>query len=127
MDFEEALVYELSNIAELDNKIFPLNATEGTEPPFLVYVSSEGEQLQSLNGYIDEARDVTCEIYIIAETYGQLKPLVKVVIAKLQSFYGRPIGIDGVTIKSFSYTQPIEAHQDELGYEICSFDIRVRY
>lgn len=127
MNFEEALVYELQSIAGLEGRVFPLSATEGTNPPFVVYVSSEGEQLKSLDGTIDEIRDVTCEIHVVAETYDKLKSLLKAVIDKLQSFFGRPIGVDGVTIKSFSHTEPVEGSDEGLDYQRSSFDIRVRY
>lgn len=127
MNFEEALVYELSSITGLEGRVFPLSATEGTNPPFVIYVSSEGEQLKSLNGYIDDINDVTCEIHVVAETYEHLKSLLKTVIEKLQSFFGRPIGVDGVTIKSFSYTEPTEGTEEDLDYKRSSFDIRVRY
>ena len=127
MNFEEALVYELSSITGLEGRVFPLSATEGTNPPFVIYVSSEGEQLKSLNGYIDDINDVTCEIHVVAESYEKLKSLLKTVIEKLQSFFGRPIGVNGVTIKSFSYTEPTEGTEEDLDYKRSSFDIRVRY
>jgi hypothetical protein len=127
MNFEEGLVYELQSISGLEGKVFPLNATEGTNPPFVIYVSSEGEQLKSLDGTIEDLSDVTCEIHVVAETYEKLKSLLKAVIDKLQSFFGRPIGVDGVSIKSFSMTEPIEGSDEELDYKRSSFEIRVRY
>lgn len=125
MNFEEALVEELSSIEGLNDKVFPLNATEGTNPPFIIYVSSEGEQDQTLTGYTD-TKALTCEIHLIAETYSELKSLIKLVIAKLQTFFARAIGTNGPVIKSFAMDEPLEAHEEEVGYSRCSFDIRVR-
>jgi len=48
MDFEQALVHELSSITALNGKVFPLSAKEGTNPPFVLYVSSEGKKIQTL-------------------------------------------------------------------------------
>lgn len=125
MDFEEALVEELSSIEGLNDKVFPLNATEGTNPPFVIYVSSEGEQDQTLSGYAS-TKALTCEIHIVTETYSELKAITKLIISKLQTFFARPIGTNGPVIKSFSMDEPLEAHEEEFGYSRCSFDIRVR-
>ena len=45
MDFEQALTYELQAITGLSGKVFPQKAEENTKPPFVVYISSEGEQI----------------------------------------------------------------------------------
>lgn len=124
MNFEEALVLELSSIPSFENKIFPLFAKEGTEPPFIVYISSEGERTQDLNGYAN-TKELTCEILIIAKSYIEMKENTKLVIDKLLSFFGRSIGIDGPIIKAISYEQPDELHEKEYEHYRCSFDIRV--
>lgn len=125
MNFEESLVYELSSISAINNKIYPLNAKEGTNPPFLVYVSSQGERTQTLTGYVDSL-EISCDIHIIAESYQDLKSLADAVLTKLQSFFGRSIGLNGPYIKSFIYSEPIEGYSDELNYHRSAFDIRVR-
>lgn len=125
LNFEEALVYELQAIPELTGKVFPLTAREGIAPPFVIYVSSEGEQTRTLNGYVDD-KEITCEIHVVGDNYSEMKHVTKEVLAKLQTFYGRQIGIDGDFIKSFSYIDPIEEHDEDFGYERSSFDIKVR-
>ena len=92
MDFEQALVHELSTITALDGKVFPLSAKEGTSPPFILYVSSEGKKIQTLAGYND-IKEVNATIHIVTQTYDELKSLVKQVVDKLASFFGRAIGI----------------------------------
>lgn len=124
LNFEEALVMELASIPSFANKVFPLFAVEGTEPPFIVYISSEGEQTQDLNGFA-QTKELRCEINVIAESYTGMKENAKLVIDKITSFFGRSIGMAGPFIKSISYEQPNELHDKEYGYYQCSFDIRV--
>jgi hypothetical protein len=125
MDFEEALSEELSAILGVENKVFPLSANEGEKPPFIIYVSSEGKETMTMEGYHD-TKEIGCIIHIVTQHYHQLKPLTKQVISKLQSFYGRQIGTNGPYVKSFTYDEPTEVHEEEVNYSRCSFDIRVR-
>jgi hypothetical protein len=127
LNFEEALVEELSSLEGLNDRVFPLSASEGIDPPFVIYFSSEGDLDQDLSGVPLGSRNVTCEVHIVANSYGEMKDLVKAVISRLQSFFGRPIGTDGPLIRSFSMDSPLEAAEEEVGYSRCSFDIRVRY
>jgi hypothetical protein len=125
LNFEESLVYELSSITGLEDRIFPLGAKEGTKPPFVIYVSSEGEDVQNLTGYTGD-KEITCEIHIVGKNYAEMKGFARAVIDKLKTFYGRQIGENGVYIKSFSYIEPVEEHDQEFNYERTSFDIKVR-
>jgi len=113
-------------ITGLEERVFPLTATEGTEPPFIVFGSSNGKKIQTLTGF-SAVGEVTAEIHLVTENYDTLKLMQTAVIAKLSTFQGRSIGIDGPFIKSFTYDEPEEAHDNELGYERASFDIRVRF
>lgn len=126
MNFEEALVYELKTIGGLENKVFPLTAPDNEEPPFVVYVSSEGEQTQTLEGYHD-LTSVTCEIHVVAGSYESLKGYSKLVIDKLQTFYGRPIGEGGPVIKYLGMGEPVEGKEADKDYNYSSFDIHVRF
>jgi hypothetical protein len=126
MNFEEALVVELSSISGLINKVFPLSAPEGVNPPFVVYVSSEGVQDKTLEGYLD-SKEIVCELHIVHSSYGNLKPLTKQVLAKLQSFCGRNIGVNGPFIKNFTYDTPAEIFEREVNLYRSSFDITVKF
>jgi hypothetical protein len=125
MHFEEGLVYELESIEGLNDKVFPLYAEEGEQPPFLVYASSEGETTQTLDGWTMEKR-IICEIHVIAKSYGKMKILAKAVIDKLMTFQGRAIGIDGPVVKSLSFEQPVEVHDKDYQYYRTSFELIVR-
>lgn len=126
MDFEQALVYELQTIKGLSGKIFPQTALENTEPPFVVYFSSEGEKIMTLSGPTN-LTELTCEIHVITETYEQLKSLTKAVIERIKSFFQRMIGQDGPLIKSVSHVEPTEDMDNNLNYHTSSFNIRVRF
>lgn len=124
MDFEQALVHELSSITALNGKVFPTAASENTNPPFCLYVSSEGEKIQTLGGYVD-GKEVNCTIHVVAQTYDGLKSIIKQVLEKVSSFFGRAIGINGPIVKSFDYTQPTETFDEELDIHSSTFDIKV--
>lgn len=124
MDFEQSLVYELSSITVLNGRIFPQKAAENVNPPFVIYISSEGEKIQTLGGYVDN-KVVNLSFHIVAQTYEDLKGLARQVMDKIGSFMGRTIGVDGPLIQSFEYTEPTEEYNDELGYHSTTFDIKV--
>jgi hypothetical protein len=126
MNFEEALVVELSTIPDLINKIFPLMAPEGTKPPFIVYVSSEGIPDKTLQGYLS-SKEVFCEIHVVHSNYGSVKNLSKQVLAKIQTFYGRAIGIDGPFIQNVTYDKPVEVYEKEVSLYRSSFDLTVKF
>jgi hypothetical protein len=124
MDFEQALVHELSSITALNGKVFPSATKENTNPPFVLYISSEGERIQTLDGFHDP-KSINCTIHVVSQTYDGLKSLVRQVLDKLTSFFGRAIGINGPTVKSFDYTEPTEEFNEELDVHSSTFDIKV--
>lgn len=127
MDFEKALVYELQIISDLTGKIFPQHAKENIKPPFVVYISSEGEPIMTLAGATD-LTEVTCEIHVVAENYDQMKSVTKAVLDQVRSFFQRPIGGDlALVIKSISYLEPVEDIDNNTNYHKSSFDIHVRF
>ena len=126
MDFEQALTYELQAITGLSGKIFPQRAVENMSPPFVVYISSEGEPIMALSGPTDMT-ELSCEIHVSAETYEELKSLTKSVTNRLKTFFQRSIGQNGPFIKSISHTEPIEDIDNSTNFHISSFDIRVRF
>lgn len=126
MDFEQALTYELQAITGLSGKVFPQRALENISPPFVVYISSEGEPIMALSGPTDMT-ELSCEIHVSAETYEEMKSLTKNVTNRLKSFFQRSIGQNGPLIKSISHTEPIEDIDNNTNFHISSFDIRVRF
>lgn len=126
MDFEQALVHELQAITGLSGKVFPQKADEDVKAPFVVYISSDGESIMTLSGPTDMT-ELSCEIFIVTETYEQLKSLTKAVLDRIKSFFRRNIGQNGPLIKSVSHIEPNEDIDNNLNLHQSSFTIRVRY
>lgn len=126
MNFEEALCAELQAIAGLEGKVFPQNALEGVEPPLIVYISSDGEKVQTLDGYSD-LTELNFEVFVLARTYEELKGYSKAALDRVKSFFGRNIGTDGPKIKSVTHIEPNEDFQKDLNYHKSSFSARVRF
>jgi len=113
MSFEDALTIELEEIEGLMDKVFPLNAEEGTKAPYVIYVSSEGEQDKTLDGYLP-TRDVDAEINVLQHSYSGMKYLTKQVLSKLISFQSRYIGgTEDIYIKSVTYRKPVELYEEQ--------------
>jgi hypothetical protein len=126
MNFEEALYIELNAITALNGNIFPLNADTDTKPPYLVYVSSEGEQERTLDGYVI-SKEVKCELHILNDTYFGLKDLTKQVISLIDTFQRRTIGgAGGVYIQSATYEKVHEQYVPELLQCLCILEMKVR-
>lgn len=125
MNFEEALVYELETISGLTNRVFPQTTKEGTEPPFVVYTSSEGEEIMTLDGGTG-IYELTAEINVVGKNYDEMKVYTKAVLDKATSFYGRKIGVDGPNILSLSYGEPVESFDESMEYHRSSVELRVK-
>jgi hypothetical protein len=124
MDFEDALRSELSYITGLEDRVFPLSATEGVKAPYVVYASSEGIKDKSLDGYSD-TKEVTCDIHVINNSYSGMKNLLQQVINRVITFQGRIIG-GGVLVRDVEYANVDENYNEETLEYIGSFDITVR-
>lgn len=126
MDFEEALVTEFNTISQIEGKVFPLFTGEGVDPPFLVYVSSEGEPERTLTEFTG-MKHVSCEIHVVGQSYEEMKSILKEVIAKITSFRRRNIGdATGPFIHTLRYEQPEEMFEGDTWIYRASFDMSVR-
>lgn len=126
MNFEESLYNELLSITDLANNVFPLNAPTDTKPPYLVYVSSEGVQERTLDGYLS-VRETTCELHILHDKYSSLKDLTRQVISLIDTFQRRTIGgTGGVYVQSATYEKVHEMFVPELIQCLCVLEMKVR-
>lgn len=126
MNFEEALRDELSSINSLSEKVFPLNADEGTQAPYIIYVSSEGIQQKTFEGFLN-TKEISCEINILHNSYPEMKELTKVVLLKVISFQGRTIGNEGPYVQNLNYQSPVEIYEKEVKLYRSVIDIKVRF
>jgi len=125
MNFEQALTAELEQIEGLMDKVFPLNAEEGTKAPYLIYFGSEGLEDKTLDGYL-ESKEVECELNIMQYSFLELKYLSKQVLDKVKSFQSRVIGEDGPFIQSISYQKPVVLYEKEVNLYRCVIEITVK-
>ena len=126
MDLEEALVIEFDTISGITGKVYPLFTGEGVDPPFLVYVSSEGTYERTLTEFTG-MKLIECEIHVVGSNYGEMKSILKDVIEKIISFRQRQIGgVDGPFVQTLQYDQPEEMFEGDTWIYRASFDITLR-
>lgn len=122
MDFEEAIKNEFSSITGLINKVFPLNVTEGIKAPYVVYESSDGIQEKTLSGFAPY-KDIDLTLYIVANSYSDMKAYSNSVLTQLQSFIGRYIGgSTDVFIRDVAYAKVDEMYFQDLFLYQCTID-----
>ena len=112
MDFEQALRAELVTITNLQNKVFPLNAPEGTSTPFLIYQKVNMAIIKTMDG-TSYARNALYEIDLIAKSYSELQSLMVSVKNKLISFQGRTIGTNGSYIQNVTIENIVELYEPQ--------------
>jgi hypothetical protein len=126
MNFEEALVHEFNKIPLIQGRVFPVFTGEGVDPPFLVYVSSEGTYERTLTEFTG-MKLIECEIHVVGKTYGEMKAIIKDVIATIISFRGRIIGdLSGPFVHTLAYEQPEEMFEGDTWIYRASFDMTLR-
>jgi hypothetical protein len=126
MEFEEALVVEFNKIPLITGKVYPVFTGEGVDPPFLVYVSSEGTQERTLTEFTG-MKTIECEIHAVGNTYEEMKTLIKAVINTIITFRQRKIGDDsGPFLYTVRYEQPEEMFEGDTWIYRASFDMTVR-
>lgn len=123
MNFEAALREELAAIPGLATRVYPLDAPEGTKPPYIRYGSSEGVPDRALDTFLD-SKQVDCDIDVIAATYKDLKPLASAVAAKLQSMPGRIIGTGGPLVQDVMYDGPVELYEPAVDWYRTNFRVQ---
>ena len=91
MSLESAVKEELQTISGLANNIFPLEAPENFAPPYVVYDSSYGVNVQTLSGVLS-SKEIDFVVQVVATSYSELKTITSGVIQRLLSFQNRKIG-----------------------------------
>lgn len=81
---EQLVVSAINTVPALSGKVFPLNAKEGVDPPFCVYVSSGATEDDSLGGWIG-SHEAAVEINVLDKTYKSMKALSEAVVIALKT------------------------------------------
>ena len=123
MTFEAALRTELITIEELNEKVFPLTAPEGTEAPYLIYVSSRGRHDKSLEGF-QKSKSVSVEINVIHDRASKMRALARQVKALVMSMEKRRIADEGPYIEEIVFeNEGTELYEHEVDLYRCVFDL----
>jgi len=121
--FEEALRTELITIEELNEKVFPLTAPEGTEAPYLIYVCSRGQNDKALDGF-QKSKSVSVEINIIHERAAQMRALARQVKTVIMGMEKRRIANEGPFIEEVIFeNEGTELYEHEVDLYRCVFDL----
>lgn len=112
---EKALRYELeTKISELLNSVYPTNAPETAERPYLVYSRINTDRIKTLDGYTNK-QSLSFMFSIMATQYGDMKSLTKKVEDFLISLPMTTIGQDGIYVEDISINNIDETYEFNLG------------
>jgi hypothetical protein len=111
---ETALRYELIQaIPELTNQVYPTNAPEGSQGPYLVYARINTNKVKTLEGYTNK-QALSYMFSIMATKYGDMKFLTKKVEDLLISLPKTSIGTQGIYIEDIDINNVTEQYEHEL-------------
>lgn len=114
MDFDKALVIELSAITGLSKKVFPVAAPESTATPYLIYGLTRSTRLRTLRENHIGTVEAIYQLDIFHANYGMLKAIKNNVINKLESFVGRNIATTGPYIQNLSIENDFEIYENQV-------------
>jgi hypothetical protein len=111
---ETALRSKLAQeIPELENQIYPTNAPEGSQGPYLVYARINTNKVKTLEGYTNK-QALSYMFSIMATKYGDMKFLTKKVEDLLISLPKTSIGTQGIYIEDIDINNVTEQYEHEL-------------
>jgi len=113
MDFEEGLTAELSAVAGLAGRVFPITAQQGVQVPYLTYNLGGNERLQYLGGH-DGLVQSQYQLDLYHSSYANLKAIKKAVIASIKSYVQRNIGGSGPYIQQVEILNEFETYEESV-------------
>lgn len=126
MSFEGALTYELNTISLIANKIFPLQATEGTSAPYVTYLKGDIRPLRTLTNTLPTFSG-TYEINILSSKYSVLQTVYKAIFSKLVGMQGRKIGDNGPYMEEVAILNTPEMYEHEISLYRMIIEFKVTY
>ena len=109
---EKALRYELNKVSGLENRIFPMNASEGQKPPYLVYITSK-RPLKDLDG-VTENKECYLILNVLCSSYSQMKDIAKKIEDIITKFPLRTIGEENLYIQDIDLSDITENYEEQL-------------
>jgi hypothetical protein len=124
---ETALRHELIQaIPELTDKIYPTNAPEGSQGPYLVYTRINTSKIKTLEGYTNK-QALSYMFSIMATKYSDMVRLRKQVEELLLSLSRKTIGAEGIYIEDIDINNMNEQYEHELGVNRGIIDFTIYY
>ena len=111
---ETALRYELNKITEITNKIYPTNAPEGSQGPYLVYARINTNKVKTLEGYTNK-QALSYMFSIMATKYSDMARVRKQVEDLLMSLPKKTIGNGNFYIEDIDINNIDEQYEHQLG------------
>lgn len=104
MDFEQGLRAELITVSGLTNKVFPVNAPEGTAAPYATYETGDHHADKAHDGHMTSGT-LQCNVDVFGATYSSMKTTSRAVVAEIKTFIGTKIGGSGPTIQNLTFDE----------------------
>ncbi|QUH21078.1 tail completion protein gp17 [Alkaliphilus sp. B6464] len=124
---EQALRHELTKaIPELNNSIYPTNAPEGSQRPYLVYARINTKTLKTLEGVTDK-ENISYMFSIMATKYSDMVRVRKQVTDLLKDMAQRTIGIKNIFIEDIDINNIDESYEFNLGVNRGIIDFTIYY
>lgn len=120
---EEVLTKELEVI--LENKVYPVNAPEGTLLPYLTYQASSGENIRSIDGNYSNVFNSNFDIDLYCKTYRELKIKTELVLKGLKGIWNRTV--EGIYIQAIRVGEPTELYEYEVNCYRSNIEIQIFY
>lgn len=122
-----ALREEIIKIApELNNQIFPTNAPEDHDGPYLVYARIKTNKEKTLDGFT--GKEVLSFMFsVMAKSYGTMRSLTDKVEDFLTSIPGTKIGTEGIYIEDLTINNISETYEHELKINRGIIDFTIYY
>lgn len=125
----EALIYEIEQyITELTGKVYPTNAPEGVDAPYLVYYRGSVEYYKTLSDDSQGTLERTGMLFqVMGKRYGEITEIADKLQSILKSLPGTDIGPeDGqIHIQDVDITNLAEDYQEELGLKRIIIDFNI--
>ena len=124
---EKALRYELNKITEITNKIYPTNAPEGSQGPYLVYSRINTDKVKTLDGYTNK-QSLSYMFSIMAKRYEDMIEVRDSVESMLLGLPGTSIGDKStIPIEDIDINNIDEQYEHELGVNRGIIDFTIYY
>ena len=106
--------YIMNNIPELNNKMYPTNAPEGSTGPYLVYARINTNKVKTLEGYTNK-QALSYMFSIMATKYSDMARVRKQVEDLLMSLPKKTIGNGNFYIEDIDINNIDEQYEHQLG------------